>query len=400
MKDGLQIGTTAELSERVTPDVAITLGDTGSVSVYSTPSMINLMEHAARKVLEPFLEDGEESVGADVNVRHLAPTGSGQTVRAVARVTGIEGRRISFSLEAYDETQQIGEGTHTRFVIQLDRFVKNVQKGDLPNPQPKPELGPKRYETISFRSENGLGYLTLNRPKARNAISLRMVEELEDLLARLKQDHTTRVVIVTGAGDGFCSGDDIKELATLNEHEAEHLSLRQARMFQQFHTIPQVVIAAVNGPAMGGGMVFAMFADIRVASTAATFAMPEIWLGFTPGYGNSQLISLVGIGNALELTLAGLPIDARKAEQIGLVEHTAPHMMLMKTAEDLAEKFLAVPPIALRETKRALHRDMTLNPRDSYVNDTAAYMRGFNTEDTREGIAAFIEKRPPRWKGR
>jgi len=400
MKPGLTPGATGEMSLRVTPDTAIALGPAPGVSVLSTPSMIRLMEHAARKAVEPYLEEGEETVGAELSVRHLAATPLGQMVRAVARLTAIEGRALTFELEAFSETQKIGEGTHKRVAVLLSRLREKIASAEAPKPTPREEFDPAKYTTISFRSEGGIGRLTLNRQASLNAVNVRMVEEIEDLQARLADDQETRVLIITGAGRAFCAGDDIKELATLNEHEAELLSLRQARMYHRFHELGQPVIAAINGPAVGAGCVCAAFCDVRIAAYTATFGMPEIKLGWSPGYGNAQIMALIGPGRAMELLLTGEMIGAQEAHRIGLVERIVPQNALMKTAEDLARKMLDMPPVALREVKRLLHQDAALNPRESYVNDTASYMRCFRTGDAREGIKAFIEKRKPVWKGK
>ena len=400
MKSGLVPGVMGELSIRVTSDVAIALGDAPGTSVFSTPSMVDLMEHAARAAVTPFLEDDDETVGAEISIRHVAPTPVGQTVRAIARLMTVEGRSLTFELEAYDETQKIGEGTHKRVVISLNRFRDKLDASGQPSPAPRADLDPASYTTISFRSEGGIGYLTLNRPDVLNAVTVQMTAEIEDLLARLADDDTTRVLIVTGADRAFCAGDDIKEFQTLNEHEAELLSLRQARMYLRFADVPQPIIAAVNGPAFGAGCVCAASCDVRIASYTATFGMPETKLGWAPGYGNAQLMSLIGRGRALEMVLTCEPLSAQEAYRIGLVEHIVPQNNLLSAAEDMARTMLAMPPVALRETKRLLRQDEALNPREAYVNDTAAYIRCLKTDDAKEGIAAFIGKRKPVWKGR
>lgn len=401
MKPGLAVGATAELSERVTPQNSIALGAPPGFSVYATPYMIELMERAARKAVEDYLEEGEVTVGAEVNVRHLAGTPVGQTVRAIARLTALDGRAMTFEVEAFNETAKIGEGTHKRAAVLLSRIKEKLAESLAPQPTPRADLDPAKYETIRYRAEGGIGWLTLSREKSLNAVNVRMTEEIEDLQARLlAADASARVLVITGAGRAFCAGDDIKELATFNAHEAELLSLRQARMYLRFGELAQVVIAAVNGPAMGAGCVCAASADIRVAAHAATFGMPEIRLGWSPGYGTAQIMHLVGTGRMMELALTGQTISAQEAHTIGLVENVVPANNLLPSAQGLAQRLLALPPIALRETKRLIHDDAALNPHESYVSDTASYIRCFKTDDAKEGIRAFIEKRQPKWSGK
>jgi len=358
------------------------------------------MEGAARNAVAPYLEGHDETVGAGVDVRHLAATPMGQEIRAHARVTAVEGRKISFEIEAFDELRQIGKGTHVRVRIDSVEFKNTIEKDAHPDPGPRGDVSPSGYETLMWEVDGALGRLTLNRPKKANALSLRMVEEIEDLSARLADDRSVRVVIITGAGSAFCAGDDISELPRMSTKEAELLSLRQGRMFNRFRQLPQVLVAAVNGPAMGAGLICAVACDLRVAGLAARFGMPEIRLGFPPGYGNAQLIQLVGGGHALRMTLTGDSIDAKQAEQIGLVEQTVPQMVLNHTVGQLADKLLDQAPEALRETKRILWADRRLDPDLSYVGDTAAYAGCFGSEDVREGIAAFLEKRSPSFTGR
>jgi len=400
MKPGLQVGATGELSVRVTPQNSIALGPAPGFSVFATPYLIELMERAARRAVEDYLEEGEVTVGTEVNLRHIAGTLVGQTVRAIARLVALDGRAMTFEVEAYNETTKIGEGTHNRTAVLLSRIKEKLAESAPPKPTPRPELDPAKYEAIRYRSDGGIGWLTLSREKSLNAVNVRMTEEIEDLQARLAEDLSTRLLIISGDGRAFCAGDDIKELAALNEHEAEVLSLRQARMYRRFQELPQVVIAAVNGPAMGAGCVCAVFADVRVAAYTATFGMPEIGLGWSPGYGSAQLMQLIGRGRTMKLVLTGETISAQEAHTIGLVENVVPANNLLPAAEALARKLLALPPVALRECKRLIHEDAALNPSESYTNDTASYIRCFKTDDAKEGIRAFIEKRTPKWAGK
>jgi len=317
MKPGLQAGQTGEMTWVVDPTMTITLGGQAAATVFSTPSMILLMERAAREALRPYLEEGEESVGAEVQVEHMAPALLGETVRGVARVTAVDGRRVSFELAAYAGERELGRGTHRRAVIRLERLVQSLGQlsretaasvsvgdgGELPV-----------FTTLRVEVEGRIAAVTLNRPRSLNAVDRQMTGDLERLVAWLAANaEQVRVVTVTGEGEAFSAGDDIKELEGISMEEARALSLRQAKVYLEFERLPQPILAAVNGLALGGGCVLAYSCDLRVVSHAARFGMPEIRLGWPPGYGVAQLMALVGKARALELCLLGGTISAAQA---------------------------------------------------------------------------------------
>lgn len=412
MQDGLKIGYEAELTWTAGPSQVIHLGATGAdggAVVFCTPAMIDLMEHAARKALEPFLEDGEESVGSLVNVEHLAATPIGSQVRGVAKVTAIEGRLIDFEIQAHDAVELIGRGTHRRAVVRTNKLAARVKEKAVKMPAnqgaiPPMSIGPDsgelpRLKTLSMEIRGPLAILTLNRPDQLNAVDVRMTGDFEKALAWLGGHEEVRVVIITGAGRAFCAGDDVKEVGTLSLEQAELLSLRQARMYLAMERLPQIFIAAVNGSALGAGCVLAYSCDLRIAATIAEFGMPEILLGWAPGYGVAQLTALVGKGRALELCLTGKRIAARQALEIGLIHDVVPGNRLMSAAANMAQELLATPPIALRETKRLIHADEGPGPKSTHLADTAAYIRCLNTADAREGIEAFKDKRQAKFEG-
>jgi enoyl-CoA hydratase len=405
MKPGLKIGDTGELTWVVDPTMTITLGGIPQATVFSTPSMIMLMERAAREALRPFLEDGEESVGVEVQVEHTSGAVLGSTVRGVAKVVEIDGRRVSFEIYAYAEDREMGRGRHRRALVRLDRLVDNLtqvmKKEDrVMNLTPSTgELG--ELETIKVEVSNRIATVTLNRPRVANAINVQMTDELDRLAAWLAgHPQEVRVVVISGAGDAFCAGDDVKEVAELSLDAARTLSLRQANFFLALEQLPQPVIAAVNGPAFGAGCVAAYSCDWRLASHAARFAMPEIKLGWPPGYGIAQLTALVGKARALELCLMGEAITATQALEWGLVNELVPGAMLMKSAQQLAERLLRLPAEALRQTKRLIHLDEGQLPKVTHRADTEAYLRCLELSDAREGIAAFVEKRPAKFDGK
>lgn len=407
MRDGLVVGTTAELVRPVDPSETIHLGAAGGgVVVFSTPAMIDLMEHAARAVIAPFLQEDEESVGVQVDVEHLAATPIAATVRSVARVTHIDGRLIEFLVEAFDDQEQIGRGTHRRAIIRTDKFRNRLEEKSAALPdglfwpaEAEANTGTlPALQTLRVESEGAVASVALHRPERANAVDRQMTADWEQVVAWLAgHGETIRVVIVTGSDGRFCAGDDVKEVATLNLKEAEALSHRQARLYLSFEKLPQVLIAAVDGPAMGAGCVCAYSCDFRVASQRARFGMPEIVLGWAPGYGIAQLTALVGKARALELCLTGKHISAQRALEYGLVNDVVPATRLAETTGALAERLLALPPLALRETKRLIHADFDPRAQTTYLADTAAYIRCLATADAREGIAAFMENRPPRF---
>jgi enoyl-CoA hydratase len=405
MKPAILTGAEGRLDWTVTADRTITLGGDPRATVFATPFMIMLMERAAREALRPFLEEGEESVGIDVNVRHLAGAALGANVHAVATVTEVEGRKISFNVAAYEGDKLLGEGTHKRMVVELSRLVKRLGEEAANESSPVASsslsVAPPAFDLLRLEIQGAIATVTLNRPSARNAISQAMSAEIEELVDWLSGcGDALRVVIVTGEGKAFCGGDDVKELESLVPEEARKLSLRQARMFLAFERLPQVLIAAVNGAALGAGCVFAYSCDLRLASSAARFGMPEILLGWPPGYGVAQLIGIVGKARAMELCLTGRIISAQIAADWGLVGEVVPGNRLLPRAMELAGRLLELPPAALRETKRLVHLDESPHAKVAHQLDTEAYVRCFEMEDASEGIRAFAEKRPPRFKGK
>lgn len=405
MRSGLKTGDTGQLIWHVDASMVITLGGDSRATVFSTPNMILLMERAAREALRPFLESGEESVGIGVNIEHLGSAAIGTQVTGVARVSSLEGRRISFVVEAYAGSRLIGKGTHTRAIIDVNRLVENLAKlsnseGPAMNPAANTGSMPV-FQTLIVQVANQIATVTLNRPKSLNAVNLQMTTDIEQLVAwLLGHPQEVRVVLLTGAGSAFCAGDDVKELRSLSLETARALSHRQAEMYLAFERLPQPVIALVNGDAFGAGCVAAYSADLRLVSHAARFAMPEIRLGWPPGYGIAQLTALIGKARTLEMCMTGEPISAARALEWGLASELVSGGSLMHRGLQLAEKLLQMPAVALRETKRLIHLDEGSQPKVAHRADTEAYLRCLELRDAQEGIAAFSEKRPPRFVDR
>jgi enoyl-CoA hydratase len=407
MREGLHVGSTGELIWIVDPTMTITLGGMSRATIFSTPNMIMLMERAAREALRPFLEEGEESVGIDVQVEHLGPAPLGAKVVGRAKATAIDGNKIEFQVESFYGDQLIGRGKHRRAIIKLDRFLERLQQSPsfAQNPISSAErrtntMAIPRFEMLQIQVRDRIAWVTLNRRSALNAVNIAMTNDLEAIVAWLSsQREAVRVVVLTGSGQAFCSGDDVKELPSLTIDAARALSLQQANIYLAFEQLPQPIIAAVNGPALGAGCVATISCDFRIATHQALFGMPEIKLGWPPGYGIAQLTNLIGKARALELCLTGDPISAKTALEWGLVHEVVPTNQLLATAEKLANRLLAMPAEALRQTKWLLHNDEGQLPKVAHRADTEAYIRCLELPDSREGISAFAEKRPPQFKG-
>lgn len=258
------------------------------------------------------------------------------------------------------------------------------------------------HRTIRLETEGALGVLTLNRQERLNAINREMTGELQDVVARLETDGDVRVLIVTGAGRAFCAGADIKERAErLDDMAAARTSAVLSPTFRRLERLPQVSVAAVNGVAAGGGLELAMACDLRIASTEARMALPELTLGILPGAGGTQrLPRLVGPARAKEMMLFGKFVDAPTAEAWGLVNAVAPPGGLMEEARAWASRLLEMPPLSIASIKSAVNvaMDVDLDSGIQYEQRCSAMLA--LTEDRREGHTAFAEKRPPAFVGR
>ncbi len=253
------------------------------------------------------------------------------------------------------------------------------------------------------RRPDGLLVVTLNRPEVRNAFNTAMGRELFDLFTALGQTPAeTRCVIVTGAGDkAFCAGADLKEREGMDETTwfAQHALYE--RMMLAVVDCPVPVLAAVNGAAMGGGFELMLCCDFAYASTAARFALPEVSRGIMPGGGGTQTLPrAVGERRAKEIIWSGQPVSAETASDWGIVNRLCAPDDLMTETLTLAEAICANAPLSIRQTKKAIHWGLQMDQRTGMAVEIEAYNHLIPTEDRREGVLAFNEKRPPRFKGR
>ena len=258
------------------------------------------------------------------------------------------------------------------------------------------------YQAILFEKKDGIAYVTLNRPEVLNARNRRMREELIDAVTAIRADPEVRVVILTGAGErSFSAGRDLKEAA---QEKVGVVAARQAKMeisdTEMIARLNKPVIAAINGFALGGGCELALACDIRVAVEGAKVGLPEVSRGMIPGSGGTQRLSrVVGLGKALELILTGSVIDAEEACRIGLVNKVVPRDGLMAAAEEYAQAIATKAPVAVVLAKEAVREgyEMSLDDGLRLETDLSALLR--TTEDIKEGARAFVEKRPPQWRG-
>ncbi len=256
--------------------------------------------------------------------------------------------------------------------------------------------------TVLVSREGGITTLTLNRPEVMNSVNVEMLRELRAALEEVQFDPEVRCVIVTGAGaKAFCAGADLKERAGMSEVEVRRYIENIRNTFSLVENLPVPVIAAVNGIALGGGTELALASDLRIASESATLGLTETSLGIIPGGGGTQrLPRIVGKAKAKELILTARRIDAQEALAMGLANKVAPAAFLMNEARAMAAAITKNGPVAVRVAKRAIDRGMEMDLASALVFESTCYEITIPTEDRREGLLAFREKRKPIYKGK
>jgi enoyl-CoA hydratase len=259
------------------------------------------------------------------------------------------------------------------------------------------------YQHILFGVDaSGVALIIVNRPEKLNALSAEVLTELEDAFDCVAREAGIRAAILTGAGDkAFVAGADIRELAGHSALEAREFALRGQRVFRKIETLPKPSVAAINGYALGGGLELAMACSVRFASDNAMLGLPEVKLGTAPGYGGTQrLPRLVGRGRALEMLLSGEPVTAAEAYRIGLVNAVTAVLELPGYSREWLDKVLANGPVALGLAIEAVDTGLECGLAEGLRFEAAAFGMCAATEDRREGMQAFLEKRLPNFAGR
>lgn len=257
-------------------------------------------------------------------------------------------------------------------------------------------------ENIRWEVEGEIGILTIQRPKALNALNFDTMMEIEEVLDKVATDPTIRAVVITGDGEkAFIAGADIAYMQNMNAVEGCKWGELGQRVFQKIEDLPQPVVAAVNGFALGGGCELAMACDIRLASENAKFGQPEVSLGIIPGFGGTQrLPRIVGKGRAKELIYTGDMISAEEAYRIGLVNKVYPLAELLEKAKALANKIGKIAPVAIQAAKMSINRGMDIDLKSAMAFEAGYFGLTFATEDQKEGMTAFLEKRKAEFKGK
>lgn len=250
-------------------------------------------------------------------------------------------------------------------------------------------------KNVLLEKEGNIAIVTMNRPKALNALNSETLKELNNVIEALEKDNEIYAVVLTGAGEkAFVAGADISEMKDLNEEQGKEFGLLGNKVFRRLENLDKPVIAAINGFALGGGCELAMACDIRIASVKAKFGQPEVGLGITPGFGGTQrLPRIVGLGKAKELIYTCDIIKADEALRIGLVNRVVEVEVLLEEAKAMAKKIAVNAPIAVKLCKDAINRGMQVNIDEAIVIEASDFGKCFSTEDQKEGMTAFVERR-------
>lgn len=254
---------------------------------------------------------------------------------------------------------------------------------------------------LKITHDANIAIVSLNRPEAHNSLSVELLHALETSFARLKEDESVVGILLTGEGKSFCAGADIAAMKDMTPLQAVEFSEAGQRVTFAIETVGKPVIAAVNGYALGGGLELALACDFIVAADAAVFASPEVLLGIIPGFGCTQrLPRLIGKSKAKEMIFTGNRVKSDEAFAIGLVNRVVPAVDLISEASALLKQICAKGPFCLKLAKEVIDAGYDVDLKNACLIERDAFALCFTTEDQKEGMGAFLEKRPPQFKGR
>jgi enoyl-CoA hydratase len=257
------------------------------------------------------------------------------------------------------------------------------------------------YQSLNYRKEGPVSVIQINRPQKKNSLNTELRHEMEEVLKEIANDRAIRAVVLTGGEEIFCAGADISEIEGTASAEAAYQHAREFQiLFEQLEALPQPVIAAVSGYALGGGCELALACDFRIASDTARFGLPEIKIGAFPGGGGTQrLPRLIGTAKAKEMILIGDPITAEQALAVGLVMKVTPKAKLMEEANAFAARLASLPRLALQASKMLINRSQEMDLASGLELEARSFGALAHTHDLAEGTKAFMEKRKPNFTG-
>lgn len=257
------------------------------------------------------------------------------------------------------------------------------------------------YTKLLIEKQDNICTVKINNPQALNALNTTVLNELDCAFSEIAADNSILAVILTGEGKAFVAGADISQMSTMNAAEGKAFGEKGAAVFRKIELLDKPVIAAINGFALGGGCELAMCCDIRIASAKAKLGQPEVGLGITPGFsGTQRLPRIVGMGRAKELIYTADIINADEAYRIGLVNKVVEPEALMDTAIALAKKIASKAPVAVKYSKEAINRGIQTDMDSAIAIEANLFGLCFSTEDQKEGMKAFLEKREAQYKNR
>ena len=255
------------------------------------------------------------------------------------------------------------------------------------------------FENLLYEKNHQVAMITFNRPQVLNALNMGVLKDLDQCLTWISLQEDVKVIILTGLGKAFVAGADIGQMSSFSPEEAKGFSQLGSRVFRKLEELSKPVIAAVNGFALGGGCELALSCDFRIASEKAKFGQPEVGLGIVPGFAGTQRLSrLIGISNAKALIYTGKIIDAQEALSLNMVNHVVADASLLDRANELAEAICKNSQSAVAYAKACINRGYEMSFEDANALESLYFGLCFSTEDQKEGMAAFLEKRKANFK--